>query len=133
MSLEELGKKKNEVGERLMRGDPELKKTTDRLLKQKRDFDDRYKVQVFDILTDEQMARFVRLVNNPPEFAKKFMDKRKKVLGEQEESGGWQPGPNSWRPGDPIPEGYLQQREERQTRQRGLFPRTERPDAEPGM
>jgi Spy/CpxP family protein refolding chaperone len=121
MSFEERGKIIKEVHERLMREEPELKKAMDSLLKQKRNFDDRYKIRVYDILTDAQMARFTRLLNNPPEFVKRFIENRKKEFGELDESGGWLPGPNSWRPGDPVPEGYLQQREERRKR----FPRGE--------
>jgi Spy/CpxP family protein refolding chaperone len=118
---EERTEKVKEIHSRLMRENPEYKKATERILKQGRDFQDRFKVRMFDVLTDEQMAKLVRLVNNPPEVAKRFLAEMKKMIGEQEASG-WQPGPGSWQPGDPIPEGYLQQRQERRGRQ---FPRSE--------
>jgi Spy/CpxP family protein refolding chaperone len=121
MTFEERGKIINAIKEKLIRENPESKKTLDRLLKQKRDFEDRYKIRIYDILTDAQMARFTRLLNNPPGFAKKFIEARKKEFGELEKTGGWMPGPNSWQPGDPIPEGYLQQRQQRT----GAFPEAE--------
>jgi Ni/Co efflux regulator RcnB len=82
--------------------------------------------KMFDVLTDEQWARLQKLIDNPPEHAKAYAKKLKEQMGESEKTGGaWQPGPNSWRPGDPIPEQYRQQREEQRTRQRPGFPRSE--------
>jgi hypothetical protein len=122
ISQEDRGKKVQEAVARLTRENPEFKKKTERVVKQGREFHDRHKVQMFDVLTDEQMAKLARLVNNPPDALKKIVDKMKAALGEQEKSAVWMPGPNSWQPGDPLPEGYLQVRQER--RGRG-FPREE--------
>jgi len=123
MTFEERGKIIKGIEERLIRENPEIKTTVERLRKQGREFRDRYKIQMFDILTDEQMTKFTRLVNNPPEYAKRFIAMQKKALDEAPKKEVWVPGPNSWQPGDPIPEGYLQQREER----RGTFPRPKPP------
>ena len=68
------------------------------------------KYRIFDVLTDEQYERVIQLVDNPPEDVKKILRKEKEV---NEKNGAWQPGPNSWKPGDPIPEGYRQQRSKR--------------------
>ena len=72
------------------------------------------KIKMFDVLTDEQWNRVVQLIDNPPELIKRI--RVAKAAKEKKEV--WAPGPNSWRPGDPIPEGYRQQRQER-----GRFPR----------
>jgi Ni/Co efflux regulator RcnB len=82
---------------------------------------DKLKVEMFDVLTDEQWNRMLNLIDNPPEHAKKIIAQMREK-SEQESAyastEAWQPGPNSWKPGDPIPEGYRQQRQER-----GRFPR----------
>jgi len=68
------------------------------------------------------------LIDNPPDYVKKVIAQIRKEMGTDDSStdtpadtsGGWVPGPGSWRPGDGIPEGY---RIERNTRSR--FPRGE--------
>jgi Ni/Co efflux regulator RcnB len=83
-------------------------------------FSAKFRTRMFDVLTDEQWARLQNLIDNPPRHALVFLDKLRERRGESEKADGWQPGPNSWRPGDPIPEEY---RQERNTRKR--FPREE--------
>ena len=78
---------------------------------------DKLKVEMFDVLTDEQWARLMELIDNPPDYVKEVLKKMREARAENEKAGAWVPGPNSWRPGDPIPEGYRQQRQE------GRFPR----------
>jgi Ni/Co efflux regulator RcnB len=73
---------------------------------------------MFDVLTDEQWRRLQNMIDNPTGLVKMLLVKTK---GWQEKKEAWTPGPNSWRPGDPIPEQYRQQRNERQ----GRFPRSE--------
>jgi len=75
---------------------------------------------MFDVLTDEQWMRLQGLIDNPPECAKTILNRARERRGEREQSGVWQPGPGFWRPGDPIPAQY---RQERNTRSR--FPRSE--------
>jgi len=86
-------------------------------------------IRMFDVLTDEQYARVIDLIDNPPDYVVALLKRWREQSGESEESkeveegeksGVWIPGPNSWRPGDPIPGAY---RIERETRSR--FPRAE--------
>jgi hypothetical protein len=107
--------------------DPELKKIRDEIQSQCKKFSEKFRIRMFDVLTDEQWKRMLNLIDNPPEHAKIFRKKLKEISGEREDDVKtekppvWQPGPNSWKPGDPIPEQYRQQRNERQ----GSFPRSE--------
>jgi hypothetical protein len=78
------------------------------------------KIEMFDVLTDEQWNRMIDLIDNPPDHVGKYFEHFHKITGanSSQDNGVWVPGPNSWKPGDPIPGGY---REQRQTR--GNFPR----------
>ena len=99
----------------------ELKKAIDEIYNQKEAVAERFKTAVRErgILTEEQWARFHDLIDNPPEHARIF-GARLQMLngGGGDATSGWQPGPDSWQPGDAIPEEYRQQRNERST-----FPR----------
>jgi Spy/CpxP family protein refolding chaperone len=106
--------------QKMLADDPALKKVYEDTMSQGKAFSTQFQTKMFDVLTDEQWTRLQKLIDNPPEHAKAFGKKLKEQSGVAEKSGAWQPGPNSWRPGDPIPAGYLQQREERQ----GRFPRS---------
>jgi Spy/CpxP family protein refolding chaperone len=103
-----------------LRADPEYKKIEDDMQSQGKAFATQFKTKMFDVLTDEQWARLQKLTDDPPEFAKLVLKKMKEQRGESEKRGAaaWQPGPDSWKPGDAIPEQY---RQERNTR--GNFPR----------
>jgi Spy/CpxP family protein refolding chaperone len=107
--------------------DPELKKIRDEIQSQGKKFSEKFRIRMFDVLTDEQWNRMLNLIDNPPEHAKIFRKKLKEISGEREEDEKtekppvWQPGPNSWKPGDAIPEQYRQERNERQ----GSFPTRE--------
>ena len=83
---------------------------------------DSLKIKMFDVLTDEQWERLLKLTADPPEYVKKFLTQQRKWKEEWNNTDSKPevvgPGPNSWKPGDPIPEGYRQQRQER-----GRFPR----------
>ena len=67
-------------------------------------FVNRLKFKMFDVLTDEQMKRMADLIDNPPDYVKKNFWRN--TIGE------WTPGPDSWKPGDGIPEEYIKHREE---------------------
>ena len=73
------------------------------------------KVEMFDVLTDEQWNRMIDLIDNPPDQVKKHFEIFRKIrdVNTSKDDDKWQPGPNSWKPGDPIPEGYRQQRSKR--------------------
>ena len=120
-STEELEKKREEIRERIREA---YQAHEERQLKRGREFSDRVKVRYYDVLTDEQLERLIGLIGNLPEWLMRLrMVEQKEVdegkeSGEQESPAVWTPGPNSWQPGDPLPAGYMQRRQER-----GRFPR----------
>jgi Spy/CpxP family protein refolding chaperone len=120
MGLEN-GKYHPAIHNKLMAEDPVYKRLHNEITAHKERFGAKFKVKMYNVLTDEQWARLQQLIDNPPEHAKAFLKKLKEQRGETEKKEAWMPGPNSWRPGDPIPEQYRQQRNERQ----GRFPRSE--------
>ncbi|MCL2743573.1 MAG: hypothetical protein FWE67_06965 [Planctomycetaceae bacterium] len=77
------------------------------------------KFKMFDVLTDEQIERMKNLIDNPPEHVKKIFENFRKMAMKDNApvtanaSGEWRPGPDSWKPGDAIPEEYLKEREKR--------------------
>ena len=108
------------VTKKLMENDPEYKKIYEEINSKGKAFATELKIKMFDVLTDEQWERMLNLIDNPPEHAKIIRNRLKELSGESEKAEAWQPGPNSWRPGDPIPIQYRQERNER-----GRFPRGE--------
>ena len=50
-----------------------------------------------------------QLTTNPPDYIKKILDR----LSRATDNKSYIPGPNSWQPGQGIPEGYRQERNER--------------------
>jgi len=74
-----------------------------------------FRTQMLDVLTDEQWLRLTNMIDNPSGLVKIMLDK---VKAWREKKEVWTPGPNSWQPGDPIPEGYRQERQ-----MKGNFPR----------
>jgi len=94
--------------------DAEFKKAMDEIQSTGKAFSTKFKTKMFDVLTDAQWERLQELVDNPSEHAKAFLKLTRRRMGISEDgntqSQGWQPGPNSWRPGMPIPESYRIQR-----------------------
>ncbi|MDR0328079.1 MAG: hypothetical protein LBI05_07285 [Planctomycetaceae bacterium] len=120
-SVEDAQQRAQSITQKLMKEDPEFKKAQDEIQSQGKAFATMFKTKMFDVLTDEQWERLQNLVDNPPELAKILLKKLKEQRGEAEKSGSsWMPGPDSWKPGDPLPEQY---RQERNTRRN--FPRKE--------
>ena len=90
---------------------------------------------MFDVLTDEQWVHLQELVDNPPEHVRVLVNRLRMLqasdfrlnvdenesVSEAErvsaDSDIWMPGPDSWRPGMPLPESYRIQRNT------GNFPR----------
>jgi len=109
------------VRKMLMAEDPEFRKIQDELQSQSQAFAEKFRIKMFDVLTDEQWARLLELIDNPPEHALIFGKRLRERHGENAQAGqgGWQPGPGAWQPGDPIPEGYRIQRETRRQFPRG--------------
>ena len=100
----------------------EVRTRMERLSERAKDFMRGFQFEMLDVLTDEQLAKMQRIIDNPPEYVKKVRDRQQAARAERErqENNRWQPGPGSWRPGDPIPAEYLEQRQ-----RRSRFPRAE--------
>ena len=81
-------------------------------------FATQFKMKMFDVLTNEQWARLQNLIDNPSGLVKTMQKKLREWRGDNNEA--WQPGPNSWKPGDAIPEEYRKKRETEKT-----FPQAE--------
>jgi Spy/CpxP family protein refolding chaperone len=108
----------HEAFQKKLMEDPAYKRVQEEIQTQGKAFSEKFKIKMFDVLTDEQWVRLQKLVDDPTEYGKILRTKLRKERGEREKIEVWAPGPNSWQPGDPIPEGYRQQRQER-----GRFPR----------
>jgi Ni/Co efflux regulator RcnB len=121
------------IGKKMMEEDPEFARISKEDHANREAFSTQFKTKMFDVLTDEQWSRFEKLVDNHPEYYKAHLNKWRrgeKTDAKQEEAEKpttdkqatekevWTPGPNSWQPGDPIPESYRHER-----RSRGNFPR----------
>jgi Ni/Co efflux regulator RcnB len=103
----------------------ELQPETDKMMQSGKELADELKIKMFDVLTDEQWDRMIDLIDNPPDYVKRIIASRKPKENDAHKDDAnkpeaWTPGPNSWRPGDPVPEEYRQERN-----QRRRFPRTE--------
>ena len=107
-----------EVKESVQRANPAHQRESNEIEETGKKFVDKLKIRMFDVLTDEQWKRMLNLIDNPPDYVEFYIKTRKEQRGESEKAEAVGPGPNSWKPGDPIPEGYRQQRQER-----GRFPR----------
>ena len=95
----------------------ELQPEWDKILESGKELANELKIEMFDVLTDEQWNRMVDLIDNPPDYVVAYLKRLKERRAENKKPEVWTPGPNSWKPGDAIPEGYRQQRSE------GRFPR----------
>jgi len=106
------------ASEKLME-DPESRKIIEGIQSQGVAFALKFKTRMFDVLTVEQRARWQELLDNPPKHVRIYLESLREQRGETEENVSnrvgdvWMPGPGSWRPGDPLPESYRQQRNER--------------------
>jgi Ni/Co efflux regulator RcnB len=112
---------KSQAVQKKLLGDPAYKRIYDEVQSKGKTFASQFRIKMFDVLTDKQWDRLQELIDNPPEHVKVFRKKLKEKRGEAEKSSTYIPGPNSWRPGDPVPEEYRQKRNERRRR----FPREE--------
>ena len=112
---EELKRILENARKKVRESNPELQREMDETTESGKALAQNLKFRMFDVLTDEQMERMADLIDNPPDYAKKVLARMRKQFGNDDlqTSSEWKPGPNSWKPGDPIPEEYLQQRQER--------------------
>ena len=101
---------------KLIAEDPEFKKIHEETNGISQAFSEKFKIKMFDVLTDEQFARLQELNDNPPDYVLAIRKKMRAMRGESEQTGGggYIPGPGSWQPGSSaIPEGYRQERNNR--------------------
>jgi len=124
--IREFSERMQGLTETLMQ-DPEYKRLHDEIQNSGSEFSAQFRMRMFDVLNDEQWLRLQELTDNPPEHARVFIAKLREqnamggqASGPQAASGGWQPGPTSWRPGDPIPATYSRERNPL-----GTFPRAQ--------
>jgi hypothetical protein len=78
--------------------------------------------RLMNVLDDEQLDKMQKIMGESPMFVKQVLAKHKMQQVQQKmmpPQPGWVPGPDSWRPGMPVP---VQFKEERRT---GRFPRAE--------
>ena len=74
--------------------------------------------RLMNVLTDEQLDKMQKIMDEMPEFAKQMLAQSKAQQEEQKKSQTYAPGPDSWRPGMPMPVQFKEQRQ-------GRFPRVE--------
>ena len=68
------------------------------------------KVRLMNVLTDEQLDRMQKLIDDAPDFIKEILAAMKRERETKEKSENWTPGPDSWRPGDGTPEEFKRKR-----------------------
>ena len=72
--------------------------------------------RLMNVLTDEQLDKMQQIIDETPEYLKRYLAARKAERETQRQAPGYVPGPDSWRPGMPVPERF------RQERRPGRFP-----------
>ncbi len=93
---------------------PEYQREIREVMESGKAFANKLKFRMFDVLTDEQMERMADFIDNPPDYVKNAVaDIYQGTENNDSSNGEWKPNLNSWKPGDPIPEEYLEQRKER--------------------
>ncbi len=116
---EERKKIMERVTKKIRESNPGLQKMENEVMESGKAFINKLKFKMFDVLSDEQMERMGELIDNPPDYVKRLIERMHKEMGSNDaagSSGEWQPGLNSWKPGEPIPEEYRKERQERKNR-----------------
>jgi hypothetical protein len=67
--------------------------------------------RLMDVLTDEQLIKMQEILDATPQFAKKRIAELKALRTLAKLSPTYVPGPDSWRPGDPVPKEFMQERQ----------------------
>jgi len=116
-SLEEFYKAREDAIRQYVPSEEMIKRTAD-LRERGKNLITTLQTRLMDVLTDEQLVKMQKILDETPEFALKILAQFKAGREAQEKSPVYVPGPNSWRPGDPVP---VQFKEER----KGRFPRSE--------
>ena len=74
--------------------------------------------RLMDVLTDEQLDKMAQILAETPKFIKKVRAEFQANQKAQQKLPTYVPGPDSWRPGDPVPEKFKEERKA------GRFPRS---------
>jgi len=99
------------IQNKLMLEDPEFKKNYEKAGSLWKPFSTRFKIKLFDVLTDEQWTRMQDLVDNPPEHVKATRFRREREMPQRT---ALDPSLSILRPsGEAIPEEYRQARNAR--------------------
>ncbi|MDR3183011.1 MAG: hypothetical protein LBT89_08870 [Planctomycetaceae bacterium] len=77
------------------------------------------KTRLMNVLTDEQLDKMQKIMDETPEYAKKLLAMIQKEREMQLKSDDYIPGPDSWRPGDGTPKNFKDERKLK------AFPKTE--------
>ncbi|MDR3232657.1 MAG: hypothetical protein LBT46_03140 [Planctomycetaceae bacterium] len=108
-SREEFNKKRNEAFQKY--------KPDETLKKKYRDSTERgiklvtlLKTRLMNVLTDEQLDKMQKIMDETPEYAKKLLAMVQKKREMELKSGDYVPGPDSWRPGDGTPKDFKDER-----------------------
>lgn len=75
-----------------------------------RQFMSRFKVKMLDVLSDAQLEKMQTLIEQPPKYLADYLKKIQAQRDAMKKAGHFNPGPDAWEPGDPIPEEYLEKR-----------------------
>jgi len=97
----------------------EMRKRSNDLREQGIKFTTLLQNRLMNVLTDEQLGEMQKILDESPAFVKQVLAEFKARQEAAQQSPTYIPGPDSWRPGNPMP---MQIREERQ---RSRFPRGE--------
>lgn len=110
----EMNKKIDDAIKRLeAKSGKDYRMTAEKKVEAARDFVKKFKFKMFDVLTDAQMKKMWDLTHKPPQYMQTVLAKLKKSYEERSKMASWRPGANSWQPGDPIPQEYIEHRKAR--------------------
>ena len=114
-SMEEFNKVRNDAVRQYVSDEEMSKRGADLVMRGTR-LVKTLQTRLMDVLTDEQLVKMQKILDETPEFAKNLLAQMKAGRVEQEKSPIYVPGPDSWRPGMPMPVEFKEQRQ-------GRFPR----------
>jgi hypothetical protein len=120
-SLEELHKSLGEIKSRFSMASAESNKRGMDFMDRGTKLGTLLQDRMMNVLTDEQLDKMQEIMDETPVVIKKFLDRIKAMREFQQKLPVYTPGPDSWRPGMPLPEQF---KEERKRTGRG-FPRSE--------
>ena len=99
------------IQKKLLAEDPEYKRIYEEGRTQIQSFTTRFRLALFDVLTDEQWMRLQNLVDDPPAHAKVLRERMEWLVEEHHKISTWHVNNlNSWRTGEAIFEEYRQAR-----------------------